>query len=1042
MSIYSSAVKRPITTIMIFVALLIFGLYSIIRLPVDFYPEVELPAITVMTIYAGANASDIETNVSRPIEDALNSVDNLKEVHSVSKDNLSIVTIEFEWETNLDEAANDIRNSLEFVEDNLPDGAESPIIYKFNSSMMPILFYSVTAGESYQGIEKMLDERLINRINRIDGIGSVVLRGVPGREVFVEVDPLKMEAYNLSVEVIGGIIKAENVNVPSGNVEMGNMDYQLKIEGEFKSSDEIANLVIGSFNGQTIYVRDVATVRDTIRDMSIEEKVNGENAIKLIIMKQSGANTIKVAKDVRETIEKIKKDLPADVVIEPIFDSSNFISQSVKNLSKSLLYAMIFVVLVILFFLGRWRATFIVVITIPISLIVAFIYLAATGNSINIISLSSLSIAIGMVVDDAIVVLENISTHIDRGSSPREAAIYATNEVWLAVIVTTLVVVAVFFPLTLVSGMTGVLFRQLGWIVTIVTITSTITAITLTPMLSSKLLKIKKPGKKRKLSYDNTILRFLNKMDRMYEKTIRFALRRKLMVLLIAIGIFVGSFGLISKIGTEFIPQTDESYVSAVVELQTGTRVDKTIEIARQLEAISNERYPEIRLINTSSGDDDSGGLSSIWGKNGSHIVNLTLNLVDVGERDRSCWDIGEDLRKQLDKIPEIVNYTIAYSSGMGGFGSSTVDVEIHGYSFETTSLLAEEISTRLSTINGARDITISREKAKPELKIVLNREKMAQYGLNTATVSMAVRNRVDGMIATKLREDGDEYNIIVRYEEKYRNTITDIENITVKNNQGITVRIVDIGEIQEHWSPPNIEREGRERIVKVSVKPYKISLGELAKAIQVEIDEMDVPDEVLIEVGGAYEDQQDSFADLGLLMLVSLLLVYIVMASQFESFKMPFIIMLAIPFSFSGVLLALYITGTTLSTIAALGAVLLIGIVVKNAIVLVDYINLMRDRGMNLIDAIATAGKSRLRPVIMTAATTVLGLLPMAMSTGEGSEIWSPMGISVIGGLIFSTIITLVLIPVIYAAFARSGARKRKLHELKYEFMENDVIE
>jgi len=1041
MSIYSSAVKQPITTLMIFAAVLLFGLYSLVRLPVDFYPEVEYPAITILTVYSGANASDIETNISRPIEDAVNSVDKLKEVYSTSRDNMSVVTIEFEWETNLDEAANDIRNSLEFVSDELPDGAESPIIFKFNSSMMPILFYSVTADQSYQGIEKLLDERLINRLNRIEGIGSVNMSGVPGREIFVEVDPQKMEAYNLSVEMIGGILQSENINIPSGNIEMGNIDYQLKVEGEFSSSDQIKDLVIGNFNGQTIYVKDVATVRDTIRDMKIEELVNGRKAIRLIVMKQSGANTIKVAKEVRETIEQVQNDLPPDVKIEPIFDSSTFISQSISNLSQTLLYALIFVIIVVLFFLGRWRATFIVVLTIPISLIVAFIYLGITGNSINIISLSSLSLAIGMVVDDAIVVLENISSHIERGSTPREAAIYATNEVWLAVIVTTLVVVAVFFPLTLVSGMTGVLFKQLGWIVTIVVVTSTIIAISLTPMLASKLLKAKDKNKKvRKLSYDNTILRLLNKLDVLYSKILRLALRRKAWVILISIAIFVLSLLLIPGLGTEFIPQSDESRVIATIELQTGTRVDKTIEIARQVEEVIEKRYPEVRLLSTSSGSDDDAGVSAIWGSSGSNIISVSMRLVDVDQRNRSCWDIGEDLRQQLAKIPEIVKYNISYSGGMGGFGGNTVDVKIFGYDFDETNRIAEELETEIAEIPGARDIKISREKSKPELKVVLDREKMAQFGLNTATVSMALRNRVEGMIATKYREKGDEYDIIVRYKENFRESITDIQNIIVTNSQGAKVRISEIGKVEEHWSPPNIERERRERIVKVSVTPYKVPMGEMANQIQEKIDNIEHSDDILIEVGGAYEDQQESFADLGLLLLLSLLLVYIVMASQFESFKMPFIIMFAIPFSFSGVILALLITNTTLSVIAALGAVLLIGIVVKNAIVLVDYINLMRDRGIELNEAIIQSGRNRLRPVLMTAATTILGLLPMALSTGEGSEIWAPMGISVIGGLIFSTMVTLVLVPAIYAVFARRGVRKRKIHQLKYEFMEKDV--
>ncbi|NLN73358.1 MAG: efflux RND transporter permease subunit [Bacteroidales bacterium] len=1044
MSIYSSAVKKPITTSMVFLAVIILGLYSLTKLPIDFYPEVEFPAISVITTYPGAGAGDIETNITRPLEDGFNSLSNLKKLHSTSRENISVVTLEFEWGVNIDEATNDVRNALEFSKRRLPDDAEQPMIFKFNSSLMPIMFFSVKSEESYVGIEKLLDERLVNRLNRIDGIGQVGVMGSPKRVVYIDIDPRKLESYNLTIEMIGGIVAAENINLPSGKIEMGLMDYQLKVEGEFSRSEQIKDVPVGSFMGQTIYINDIATVRDTVKDMTIFERADGLNATRMMIMKQSGGNTVAVAKAVREQLVEIQKTLPKDIKVIPIFDSSEFISTSVRNLSETLLYALLFVILVILFFLGRWRATFIVVITIPISLIVSFIYLQLSGNTINIISLASLSIAIGMVVDDAIVVLENITRHIERGSTPREAALHATNEVWLAVIVTTLVVLAVFIPLTFVSGITGVMFRQLGWIVSIVITTSTIAAISLTPMMSSLLLRLR-PEKEKKSFYDRTIKVWLDKLDNFYARTIKWSLRHKTVVLFSALAIFVGSLFLIPFLGTEFMPESDESRVSIFAELQTGTRVDETAKIVKQIEDIIEERYPETRLVSSSYGADDQAGVSSIFGSAGSHIINIQMRLVKPHERKRTCWEIGDDIREQLKQIPEIVNYTIGFGGGFGGGGGgNNIDVEIYGYDFEVTNKIANELSERIKKIEGARDVSISREKSKPELKVVLDRDKLSQFGLNTATVSMAMRNRVQGMIATKYREKGEEYDIIVRLEEDFRNSITDIENISFTNSQGQQIRLTEIGEVQEHWSPPNIERLNRERIVKVTCKPYKTSMGDLAKNIQKEIDQVEVSGDVIIEVGGAYKDQQESFADLGLLMILSLTLVYIVMASQFESFRMPLIIMFSIPFSFTGVILALFITGIPLSVIAALGAILLIGIVVKNGIVLVDFINLMRDRGVPLYQAIEEAGRSRLRPVLMTAFTTILGLLPMALSTGEGSEIWSPMGISVMGGLVFSTIITMIIIPVAYAIFTNKGERSeiKTKHLAAYNFMddENDV--
>lgn len=1029
MSIYSSSVKRPVTTILIFVAMMVIGLYSLSRLPVDLYPEIELPFVTVLTTYPGASTSDIESNITRPLEDALNSVSNLKELTSTSSDGLSVIMLNFEYGSNLDEAMNDIRSNLNFVTRVLPAEAEDPTIIKFNSSMMPILFYAITANESYAGLEKILDEKIVNPLNRIEGVGNVALAGVPGRRIYIDIDPRKMEAYHLTIEQIGNILRVENLNMPAGSLEMGQTDYPLRIQGEFPESDVLKNIVVSNFNGTTVYLKDVAEVRDTIRESKLDTKINGNKGMTLYVQKQSGGNTVKVTREIEETLEELKKDLPPDVNVELLFSSASFIKDSINNLTETLMFAAIFVVLVVLFFLGRWRATFIVILTIPVSLIVAFIYLFVSDASINIISLVSISIAIGMVVDDAIVVLENITRHIERGSRPREASIYATNEVWLAVIVTTLTVVAVFFPLTFVEGLTGVLFKQLGLSVTVTIIASTVAALTLTPTLSSIMLRYRPVIKDAPfLTYDGSIRKALDWFDGFYEKTLRWALRHKTFVTIISILVFVFSMGLFSVIGTEFFPEADESRLSASIELQTGTRVGNTIRLANTLDSLVRVKYPEIDLISTTSGYDDQGGWASMFTAGGTHTIQYTFSLVPALEREKSVWDIAEELRNDFAKYPEIVDFTVSTSEGMGSFGGNTVDVEVYGYDFAATNIVAGELAGKISKIEGAKDITISRDKSKPELQIIFDQEKMSANGLNTAMAASAVKNRVEGMLATRLRQAGDEYDIVIRLKKSARSTLTDIENIGISNTQGQLIRLGEIAQIKEYWSPPSIERKRKERIVSVSFTPYKRSLTALQREVQKVIDETEKPAGIMVQISGAIEDQMEAFMDLALLIVVSLILVYLVMASQFESLKMPFIIMFSIPFAFTGVAIALFVTNTTLSIISGIGAVLLIGIVVKNAIVLVDFINLMRDRGNELYEAITISGKLRLRPVLMTSLTTILGMFPLTLSKGTGSELWKPMGIAVIGGLIFSTFVTLVIVPVVYAIFSKHGERNKQL--------------
>ncbi len=1040
MSIYKSAVNKPITTLMLFIGIMVVGIYALIKMPVDLYPEIEPPIISVMTTYPGANALDVETNITKPLEDALNSLDNLDEITSTSLDNLSVITIQFEWESNLDEAANDIRNVIDMTLEGLPEDVDRPSIFKFSTNMMPIVFYAITAEESYMGLEKLIDEKIVNPLNRIEGVGSVSMMGAPKRVVYVDADPGKLDAYNLTVEQIGGIIGAENINMPSGNVKMGLMDYKLRVQGEFNDSEKLKNLVVGNYQGNAIYLRDVATVKDSLKDLSLDEKINGKQGLRLFVMKQSGANTVKVAKDINDNLDQLKKNLPPDVTITEIFDSSTFIKGSINNLSETLMYAFLFVILVVIMFLGRWRATFIIILTIPISLISAFVYLFATGNSINIISLTSLSIAIGMVVDDAIVVLENITKHIERGSSPREAAIYATNEVWLAVIVTTLVIVAVFLPLTLVSGMTGVMFNQLGWIVSITIVMSTLAAITLTPMLSARLLGMNKLTKKERwYSHSRTMEPLLNKLDNIYVKSLRWTLYHKTATLIGGLLIFLGSIGLFAFIGTDFMPESDESSMSASIELQTGTRVEETMKVTRQIEQIIAERYPDVILVSASSGSDDEGGMFSLFTTTGSNVINFMMRLEDRDERERSVFEIASDLRLQLATIPEIINATVSTSSQGFGGATNTVDVEIYGYDFDQTNQLAENLRQKISTVKGASDVMISRKKDKPELQISIDREKVAAHGLTTANISAQIYNRVSGLVASKYKEEGDEYDIKVRLAEESRNSITDLEEMSITTPMGQKIKLKELAVVQEYWGPPSIQHKRKERLVTVSAKADGIPLGTLAQEINKELKSVSIPQEIMVNVGGAYQDQQESFGDILLLMLISLILVYIVMASQFESLKMPFIIMLSIPFAFSGVSIALFLTGTTMSMIAALGAVLLIGIVVKNGIVLVDYINLMRDRGYELNEAIILSGRSRLRPVLMTALTTILGMLPLALSTGEGSELWRPMGITVIGGLVFSTLVTMIIVPAMYGALGKRGERnKKKKIEKQVQFSVN----
>ena len=1033
MSLYSSSVKRPVTTILVFVAITIIGLFSLRSLPIDLYPDVDTNTIMVMTTYQGASAQDIEQNLTRPLENTLNSVEHLKHITSNSRENISIITLEFEYGYDIDALTNDVRDKLDMISSYLPDDSQTPVIFKFSSDMIPIVLLSAQAKESIPGLYKILDENVANPLARVDGVGSVSIAGAPKREVYVYIDRIRLEAYNLSVESIAALIGAENRNIPGGTFDIGNETYALRVQGEFKDPKDMANMVVGYANGGVVHLSDVARIDDSLEERAQETYTNGVKGAMIIVQKQSGANSVQISNKVKKELPSIQKNLPSDVKLDYIVDTSDNIRNTIASLVETVLYALLFVVIVVFFFLGRWRATIIIVLTIPISLIASFIYLYGTGNSLNIVSLSALSISIGMVVDDAIVVLENITTHIERGSEPKQAAVHGTNEVAISVIASTLTLIAVFFPLTLVTGMTGVLFRQLGWMVTIMMIISTTAALSLTPMLCSRMLRLNSKKSDAFKRFYGPIERVLDKIDDVYARLLDKCVSHRWITSAAVLGLFVGSMFMMRFIGSEFFPTSDNSRLGVSLELPIGTRVEVAKDVCARLYKEWTEKYPEIKVFNYTVGQASSDNTFASMQNNGTHIMSMNIRLVNPSERKRGITEIAALMREDLKHYPELKKYLVNVGGMRGGgmSGQNTVNYEIYGYDFEKTDSVAQQLKRILEKVPGAADINISRSDYQPEYQVDFDREKLAIYGLNLSTAANALRNRINGSTASYFREDGDEYDIKVMYERSQRESIEAIENILLYNAMGQGVRLKEVGTVVERFTPPTIERKDRQRIITVSTVVQDRPMSEIIADAQPEIDKMDKPSGVTIELSGSYEDQQDSFRDLSMLAVLIIILVYIVMASQFESFTYPGIIMSSIMFAFSGIVLILLVTGTNLNIMSMIGAIMLIGIVVKNGIVLIDYITLNRERGMSIRRAVVDGGHSRLRPVLMTSLTTILGMVPMAVGQGEGAEMWRPMGVAVIGGLTVSTILTLLFVPTMYTIFAFNGIRRtrKKLH-------------
>ena len=1030
-SIYRKSVNNPVTTALVFIALAIFGVFSLINISLDRFPKFDANVVMVMSSYPGASAEDIETNLTKVLENSLNGVSDLKNMTSTSKENMALITLEFVEGVDIDVATNDVRDKLDMVNSVLPDGVSLPVIFKFSADDMPIMIMAATAKQSYQALEKILDEKVATPLARVSGVGTVSIAGAPQREIQVYCDPNKLEAYGLTVTGISQIIASENKNVPSGTIDIGSNAYSLRVEKEFTSADQMLNVVVGHSNGKTVYLRDVARVVDGVEERYQESYINGIQGAQIVIQKQADANTVNVIKGVKKAMKDIQKGLPSDVQIKTVVDGSDNILNTLNSLKETIIVTFLIVMLVVYLFLGRWRATFIIVLSIPVSLLASLMYLWATGNTLNIVSMSSLSIAIGMVVDDAIVVLENISTHLERGAKPKEAAVHATQEVGISVIASTLTMLAVFLPLTMIKGMAGLMFKQLGWITSIIMIVSTIGALTLIPMLCSQFLRFKpKHGKLHDLIFGN-FNKFLDVVSKGYAKLIGWCIGHRTITVCIAFVIFGLTVGLIApNMKTEFFPKSDDGRITVQLELPAGTGQSVTRELGHEIYQKFVAAVPEIVNCSFALGQADTDNAFAAMQNNGTHVVSYNINIGSMEDRERSLSQVADEIRGILKDYPEFKKVRVT-EGGQGGMGGvSTVDVEIYGYDFNTTDMVAKEVQEKMVASGAFAQVILSRDEYTPEYQVDFDREKLAVNGLNSTTAASYLSAAMNGSTMSYYREDGDEYNIRVRYAPEFRTSIEDIENIIIYNNMGKGVRIKELGQVVESLTPPSIQRKNRERLITVSgVLATDVVLSDAVEITDALLAETEIPSELAVKVAGSYEDQKEMFGDLIMLLIMIIILVYIVMASQFESFMSPFVIMFSIPFAFVGVLLGLQVTGTPLGAMGMIGILILMGIVVKNGIVLIDYTILMRERGYSVAEASVIAAKSRLRPILMTTLTTVLGMIPMAVGQGEGSEMWRSLGMVVAWGLSISTLVTLVIIPTLYASMAswqeRRAARK-----------------
>ncbi len=1012
MKLTDFSVERPVTVLMIALIIVVLGSLFFSKLGLDLLPDIKYPMVSVVTTYPGVASEDIEELLTKPIEDVVSTIKGVKSVKSFSQEGLSVVMVEFNWGTDLDLAAQDVRDKLDLIQDFLPGDADKPLVVKLDVGAMPVLGYGITSKSlDTLKLRHLLEDNIKDKLERLDGVASVQIMGGQEREILVSLNKTLLESYGLTQSQVVQVLRQENVNISGGHIIEGIQEFTLRTIGEYKNLEEIKNTVLCVRGETPVYLKDVAEVKDTHKEERSYSRTNKKDSVLLLVNKQSGSNTKEVADQVIKELPKLKKNLPSDIEFSLVFDQSRIIKKATGSVIQSGIIGALLAGLLIFLFLRNWRPTLAIITAIPLSLLATFIPLYIAGYTLNIMTLGGLALGIGMMVDSAIVVIENIYRHLEQGKERKEAAKVGASEVGMAITASTLTTIAVFFPLTLGGGIAGQISRGLALTVSFALFASLFVALTIVPMMASKLFKKRTAEEYKKVSGSQ---RF-EKVKNYYRKILTWALEHRKKTILITVGLLILTFSLVPFIGTEFIPLGDRPTLILQLKMPPGTSLEETSKVVGQIEDVIL-RLRDVDSVSSFGGLTEGGKMDVGMGFGSSEVNEATImiKLKDKKDRQFSSQEIQEIIRKNLPKIREAEISFMDMSQQMLG-GSSPVEIKIFGKDLSRLKEIGNEIAKKISKIEGIRDAKSSLVESKPEIAIKIDREKAAHLGLSLGQIGATVRNSMQGVVATKLRQAGEEIDIRVRYRPEYRQDIEDVKRITIFSPLGKPILLGQVAEISKKQGPVKIDREDQSRVVLVTANVVGRDIGSIVKDIKKELADYSLPTGYFIEYGGSYKQMQDSFKVLTGALILAILLVYMVMASQFESLVYPFIVMFEIPLAFIGVGWALFITRQTLSLTSFMGIIMLAGIVVNNAIVLIDYVNQLRKKGMDTLNALIEGGTTRLRPILITSLTTIFGILPMALSQQEGSEMMRPMAITVIGGLLVSMMLTLVVIPVIY---------------------------
>ena len=1020
MSIPRIAIERPVTMFMISMVIILLGGISLSKLPVDLMPDTQMPTITVRVGYAGVGPLEMEELVTRPIEQAVSAVAGLERVDSTSSEGNANVRLNFAWGTDLSEAADEVRTRLDRVRGRLPEDADPPTVFKFDSTAMPIMGIGVEGDFDAVTLRELAQNDLSPRLERVAGVAAVTINGGLRRQIRVDLSREKITALNLSPDRIVQILRTENQNIPLGEVNDANRTLLLRSPGQFVHIDEIRNLVVMARDGVPIYLRDIADVRDTTEDRRSFMRINGTPGIRMQVTKQSGTNTIQIAAGVKREIEKINADVDG-ITLQVLDDQSKFIQRAIGNVQEHAMIGGLLVIAIIFLFLRDIKSTLIICTSIPVSVIGTFALLYFGGYTLNTLTFGGLALGIGMIVDAAIVVLENTYRHLEMGKDRMTAAIDGSEEVWSAILASTLTHIAVFVPMLFLTGVSSIMFGQLAAVVSFSLAMSLLVAVTIVPVLCSRLLDpphTQHAGSGVFARINRQADGALNRLDEFYARSLHRALVHRPTVFATGFALFVVALVLLPRIGFEFQPQTDEGEVMVDAELAVGSRIELTEAVLIGLEERIRQLLPgEVTMLITQAGG--GGG----FGNSSTHRGNVNVRLVPRDQRSRTNEQISMQLRRELSGIPGVVVRARPSGGqqmrGMGGGGQDgRLSIEILGHNLDASKAIAQDLKALLDSTPGIADSRLQREEGRPELAVRVDRDKAALLGLTVTGVANTIRTNVAGTQAALFRDAGNEYPIIVRLREEDREEVSEVGDVLLNTPSGQVLPAKNVMVIDRGTGPVSIERKNQERVQRVNAET-ETTLSEAVEAVRARLSEIQVPKDFAVGFGNEVEEQARSFNELRLVLILAIILVYTVMASQYESLKDPFIIIFSIPLAAIGVVGMLMITRTPFSMQAYIGVIMLAGIVVSNAILLVDYTNTLRHRDkMPLRAAIEQAGRHRLRPILMTSACTSLGLVPMALGIGEGAELQAPLARVVIGGLMTSTLITLVFVPAMYTLF------------------------